>query len=373
MQITDVKAVYPKYRHHVLLHEDSSSGTRWQSVTMASPGKTLAFGREHFWQIVVRVESSTGQTGLGMGGGGVAAVEVVNRHFRDLLVGRRVDSVEDIRAIWDDLYFASIPYGRKGIGVMALSGVDIALWDLLGHAESKPVYELIGGLRKKRVRAYAMGVDTAWYRELGFTAHKLPHLFTGADSDYEDMVAAVALARDTFGPDAPLMIDNYKTWDTDVTVEMARRLAEFNMYFFEDVLTPDDLDGLAALRPLVKPVLIAGGEHEYTHHGFTEVARAGALDLWQPDVTWCGGVTALLRIIDLAKREGVPVAPHRGGEIFSLPIIAATDCEDLTEFLPGARDDPREELWFGQPEVKDGYLTPADRPGFGVTGNQAML
>ena len=373
MHITDIKAVYPEYRHHVVRASDSRHTDRWHSVTLAAPDETGAFGRRHFWQIVVRVESSTGHTGFGMGGGGVASVEVVNRHFRDLLIGRRVDCVEDIQQIWDDLYYASIPYGRKGIGIMALSGVDIALWDLLGHAESKPVHELIGGLRKQRVRAYAMGVDTVWYRDLGYTAHKLPQLYTGADSDCEDMVAAVSLARDTFGADAALMIDCYKTWSADVTLEMARLLAEFDVYFFEDVLIPDDLDGLAALRPLVKPVLIAGGEQEYTHYGFTEVARAGALDLWQPDVNWCGGVTALLRIVELAEREGVPVAPHRGGEAFGLAVIAATDCEDLAEMLPGARGVPREELWLGQPMVEDGYLSPSDRPGFGVTVNEAML
>ena len=130
---------------------------------------------------------------------------------------------------------------------------------------------------------------------------------------------------------------------------------------------------MAALRPLVKPVLIAGGEHEYTHHGFTEVARAGALDLWQPDVNWCGGVTALLRIINVAERVRIPVAPHRGGEAFGLAVVAATDCEDLAEVLPGAHGVPREELWLDQPEVVDGYLSPTDRPGFGVTLNDAML
>ena len=367
MQITDITAVYPRHQHHVAA---PSSG---RSITVAAPAGTGMFGRQYFWQIVVRVESNTGHTGFGMGGGGIAAVEVVNRHFRELLVGRNVDNIEQIQEIWDDLYFASIPYGRRGLGIMALSGVDIALWDLLGRAEQKPVFELIGGLRKERVRAYAMGVDTVWYRDLGYTAHKLPQLFTGADSDYDDIVTAVALARDTFGPIAPLMIDNYKTWNAEVTLEMAHRLAEFNVYFFEDVLTPDDVEGLATLRPLVKPVLIAGGEHEYTHYGFAELARAGALDLWQPDVNWCGGITALLKIIELASREGVPIAPHRGGEVFGLAVVAATDCEDLAEVLPGIRGVHQEELWLGQPKVEDGYLSPTDLPGFGVTLNESML
>ena len=136
MKITNVKAVYPNYKH---------VAPSW---------------RTHFWQIVVRVETDAGAVGLGYGGGGVAAVEVVNRHFRELLLGRSVNSVDDIQTIWDSLYAASMPYGRKGIAVMALSGVDLALWDLLGKAEGKPFYELIGGLRKNRVRAYATGQDT---------------------------------------------------------------------------------------------------------------------------------------------------------------------------------------------------------------------
>ena len=186
MRVTNVKAVYPR------------------SKSVATPGAW----QSHFWQIVVRVETDTGVTGLGYGGGGPPAVEVVNRHVRELLVGRRLDGVADIWAIWDDLYAASVPYGRKGIAIMALSGVDLALWDLVGRAEGKPVYELLGGLRRGPVRAYATGLDTEWYRELGFTAHKLPHRWTGAEEDYDAAVASVESARDIFGPDAPLMIDS---------------------------------------------------------------------------------------------------------------------------------------------------------------------
>ena len=126
MNITGVKAVYPKYQH---------VAPSW---------------RTHFWQIVVRVESDRGVTGFGYGGGGVASVEVVNRHLRELLVGRRIDSVEDIRDAWDALYAESLPYGRKGIGVMALSGIDLALWDLLGRAEGKPVYKNCWAARRRR-------------------------------------------------------------------------------------------------------------------------------------------------------------------------------------------------------------------------------
>ena len=115
------------------------------------------------------------------------------------------------------------------------------------------------------------------------------------------------------------------------------------------MLTPEELEGQAALRPAVKPTLIAGGEHEFTHYGFREVARFGALDLWQPDITWCGGITAGIRILDIARQVQIPVAPHRGGEIWGLHLIVSSDCADLAEVLPGSRGALRDELWIGEP------------------------
>ena len=107
MKITDVKAVYPKYQH---------LAPSW---------------RTHFWQIVVRVDTDAGVTGYGYGGGGVAGVAVVNGHLRDHLIGHEIERIADIQATYDMLYMESLPYGRKGLGVMALSGIDLALYDLL--------------------------------------------------------------------------------------------------------------------------------------------------------------------------------------------------------------------------------------------------
>ena len=349
MKIAELDAVYPDYRH---------VPPSW---------------RTKLWQIVVRVESDSGIVGYGYGGGGRAAVEVVNGHMRELLIGRALDSVDDIFETWDALYYASIPYGRKGIGVMALSGIDLALWDLLGKAERSPVHSLIGPRTKGPIRSYATGADPEWYAELGFTAHKFPHRAVGSTEDYETAEQSASDRRDIFGADAQLMIDTYMSWDAETTVEMGRRLAPYDIYWFEDVLTPDDLDGQAALRPQVKPTLIAGGEHEFTHVGFGEVAKAGAMDLWQPDITWCGGITAGIRILDIAREHEIPVAPHRGGEVWGLHLIAASDCMDLAEVLPGLRDGPRDVLWIGEPFPEAGYIEPSDEPGFGVTLNEEML
>ena len=235
LKITDVKAVYPKYQH---------LAPSW---------------RTHFWQIVVRVDTDAGVTGYGYGGGGVAGVAVVNGHLRDHLIGREIESVADIQATYDMLYMESLPYGRKGLGVMALSGIDLALYDLLGKARDLPVCALLTDTPKKGIRAYATGEDAQQYRDLGYTANKFGHRWTGSDADYDTAVRSASHVREVFGEDALVMVDVYMSWNSEVTLEMAGRLADYNLYWFEDVLTPDDLYGQAALIEDVKPTLIAGG------------------------------------------------------------------------------------------------------------------
>jgi len=349
MKLKQITAHYPQWQH------------------------TLGGWRPRLWQIVVRVESDTGVVGYGYGGGGEASLPIVNGHFRELLTGRTVESVEDIAAIWDDLYFASIPYGRRGVGMMALSGVDLALWDLLGKATQRPVYDLLGGLQRPQVRAYASGNDPEWYAQMGFTACKFSHRWAGDPADYDRAVALAQSARRHLGEDALVMADCYLSWDATVTVEMAYRLAPYNLYWFEDILTPDLLAEQAAVRPLIAPIHLAGGEHEFTQYGFGEIARADSLGIWQPDVTWCGGVTATLRIVELARERGVPVVLHRGGEIWGLHIIAAGLCDDLGELVLGQRNAQSETLWLDEPKAVDGFLSVSAVPGFGVRLNEKMV
>ena len=349
MKITEVQAVYPYYR------------------------KPLKGWRPYLWQIVVRVDTDAGVSGCGCGGGGVAGVEVVNRHLRELLLDENCNSTADIERLWDKLYSASIPYGRGGIASMALSGVDLALWDLLGRAERQPVFALLGGSSGQRIRAYASGDDPEWFAEMSFTAHKVP---CGSPHDAgacEGAAAAAEASRRHLGEEALLMFDCYMAWDASATLEMARTLEPYGIYWFEDALTPDDLDGLADLRRRIKPIRLAGGEHDLTPHRFAAIARAGALDIWQPDVTWSGGITATLRIVEQARAAGVPVVPHRGGEPWGLHVIAGTACEDLAELVLGNRHSAQEKLWLDAPEPVDGCLTLGDAPGFGVRLNESLL
>ena len=347
MKVTSIKAVYPNYRN------------------VASSWRT------HLWQIVVEVRTDTGHVGYGYGGGGLASLPIVNGHFSELLAGASLNSSEDVHAIWDRLYYESLPYGRKGIAMMALSGVDLALWDVLGKAERLPVAELIGGVRKENMDVYATGPDSEWYAELGVSGQKLTHRWAGTT---EDAMTAALDARSIMGIDAKIMFDVYMSWDTDVAIRMANDLADFDIYWFEDVLTPDDLSELGELRSKVSPINLAGGEHEFGVAGFQEIAHHRSYDIWQPDITWCGGITAGLKICELAVLQDVPVVPHRGGEVWGLHLIAANDaCDDLAELVMGARDVGRDDLWLGNPSVEGGKIAVADAPGFGVSLNQRML
>ena len=351
MHITDISAVYPRY--------SGFDATNW---------------RKHLWQVVVRVTIDSGQVGYGYGGGGKASLPIINGHFRELLVGQPINGVADIATIWDSLHYESLPYGRKGIAIMALSGVDLALWDALAKAENTTVAQLIGKVDKPSVNIYATGPDSEWYAELGVAGQKLTHRWNGKQEDYETAINAADSARQTLGRDKLLMFDVYMSWDETVTERMAALLQTFDIYWFEDVLTPDDYDRLAKLRPVVKPVNLAGGEHEFGVKGFVDAADAGAYDIWQPDITWCGGITAGIRIANLASRHGIKVIPHRGGEVWGLHLIAASQhCEDLAELVLGSRGSQTQQIWHGQPELNNGKLEIRDEPGFGVAPNEELL
>ncbi len=350
MHIESVQAIYPSY---------ANIPASW---------------RTDLWQIVVKVETDIGVIGYGCGGGGKASLPIVNTHFNELLTGETLDEPSDLARICDRLYFESIPYGRKGVAMMALSGVDLALWDAFAKAQQAPVAEVIGGLKKQQISVYATGSDSHWYAEQGVAGQKLTHRWTGSPADYDSAVNSARSARSIMGDDALIMFDVYMSWNSAVAIEMAQRLQEFDIYWFEDVLTPDDLEELGELRSKVAPINLAGGEHEFGFSGFNDIARAGAYDIWQPDITWCGGITAGLRICDLAKEYGAEVVPHRGGEPWGLHLIAASDiCADLAEMVMGTRGAAPEQIWLGSPAIQEGKLSISDNPGFGVSPNESML
>jgi L-rhamnonate dehydratase len=314
-------------------------------------------------QIAVLVDTDAGLTGLGVGGGGRAGVHIVEAVLRDVLLGR---DPSDIEGLWAAMYRATLPFGRKGVALWALSGVDLALWDLAGKAAAKPVHALLGGLRTAAVPAYAsIGHEVGDEAARGFRHVKLhmPRPYPG----FAATVDVVRRARARLGPDVALYVDAFLEWDVETTLRLADAFVASGVRWIEEPLSPDDLDGYAELCRR-SPIPIAGGEHEYALHGFREVVARGAHQVLQPDATWCGGLTTLRQVFRLGGDAGLWVVPHRGAEVWALHAIAALSPAPLAE---GRR--PWITWLRGEPPVAGGVVRPTDAPGFGVELDPAAL
>jgi L-rhamnonate dehydratase len=272
------------------------------------------------------------------------------------------------------MFASSSFYGRRGLAVMAISGVDLALWDIAGKHAGKPVYQLLGGATKDKVAAYATGNDVERALKLGFQAFKLS-ASEGIPQGREGMRRTVTRLKETraaIGSDSLLMIDCLARWDVPYTLEMAHRLADVGLYFIEEPLHPDDLAGYERLCREVRSTKIASGEHEYTRFGFQELIRHKAADILQPDITWSGGLTELRRIAALASAASIPLIPHRGGSLYGIHLVLATPgCHMAESFGTG---EPGNELMEAMTApFQDGHYYPPDKPGFGVDLGEAVL
>jgi L-rhamnonate dehydratase len=314
-------------------------------------------------QILVVVESDTGLRGYGVGGGGVAGLHVIDSVLRDVVVGQ---DPRDVEAIWQQMYRATHHFGRKGLAIMALSGVDLAIWDLLGKTEGRPVYELLGGLRHERVPAYAsLGPTAGNAVERGFRHVKL-HL-PGVKDDPEEIVELVRAGRETVGPEIPLYLDAGARWDRETAAQIVREIEQYEIGWLEEPLLADDLEGHRRLGEQTR-IPIAGGEHEYTMWGYRELLSSKALSVWQPDACWVGGMTVMREVFTLGQSNGMWVVPHRGSEVWGLHAILALADRPLAE---GGRP------WItwvnDAPPIVDGMIGPPSGPGFGVTFDDALL
>jgi len=321
--------------------------------------------------ILVELKTTGGLIGYGLGGGGSAAVHVIENHLRDLLL--KADPA-NIELLWEQMYSSSLFYGRKGLAIQAISGIDLALWDLAGKTAGKPVYQLLGGATKDRVAVYLTGKNVQLGLERGIRAFKLP-----VDSSPHEgkagmrkAVEQVEEARKAIGPDAELMIDVLCRWDVPYTMDMAGRLGPSRLMFIEEPLNPDDLAGYAQLCAEVRSTRIAQGEHEYTRFGFENLIARRAAHILQPDITWSGGLTELRKIAALAATHQLPLIPHRGGSVYGLHFILATAHCQLAESF-GVGEPGNEIMQAMSPRFADGYLHPSDKPGFGVELSEALI
>jgi L-alanine-DL-glutamate epimerase-like enolase superfamily enzyme len=356
------------------------------------------FGRnDSFNTCLVEIDTDAGLTGLGeakVGAGNLgnyaATVETIHRELAPALVGR--DS-RDITALWEAMYNGSRAHyvpregrtfpiiGRRGVTVSALSGVDIALWDLLGKSLGQPLWRLLGGRLRERVPAYAsggwapvgaIGKQLQQYVERG---HRAVKMRVGLqDSSVDDSAARVREVRQTLGAEIGLMVDAHGTWSVRDAQRFARKVVDCDLAWIEEPVSPDNVTGQAEVRASTD-IPIASGESEQTRFAFRDLIAARAVDVLQPDVAIAGGITETLRICALATAHGLTVAPHLWGSAIlfaaGLHLAVATPSVTLLEFTRG--DNPLlNELVEERVDLRDGYVYPSDKPGLGLTLNTAF-
>ena len=306
LPITSVKAAPLRVRAAT----PPPTSAEFQSLSDFDPRRFRDFGpfSQLNGAILVQIRTKDGITGYGMGGGGSAACHIIDTHLSRLLVGADATNIE---LLWDQLFASTSFYGRRGVVVQAMSGIDLALWDIAGKRARVPVYRLLGGQHRDRVPGYYTGNDVEHGLKLGFNAVKLAN-FVGFRAGREGMrtnVKHIFEARRRIGEGPLLMLDALCAWDVPYTIDLAERVAEARLYFLEEPILPDDIEGYTRLCKEVRSTRIASGEHEATIYGFRELLRNHAAHILQPDLTWSGGLTDARRVAAAAEAAGVPLIP----------------------------------------------------------------
>lgn len=346
------------------------------SIYEAYKASRVSWGIDALGGLIVEVELDNGMTGVGVSTGGEPACFIIERHLKRFLVGQSPANVE---VIWDQMWRATLPYGRKGLAIHAISAVDLALWDLLGKLRDEPVYTLLGGPSKDELPMYATTIRPDLAQEMGFHGAKLPLMYGPADGSagLKKNVALMEKSRASVGRDFRLMFDCYMSLTLPYAIELAKALEPYDVYWLEECLPPDDYDGCAELKATVSSCLFTGGEHEYTRYGYRELIARKCYDILQPDLTWVGGMTEARRIVAMASAYDIPVIPHGSG-IYAYHLqVAFTNCP-MAEFLmmsPGADEIVPifGDIFIDEPLPQAGAMRLPDKPGWGVELNRAGL
>jgi L-rhamnonate dehydratase len=319
-------------------------------------------------RVIVQVIADDGTYGLGESAGGNATAEIIVRHLKQFLIGKNPFEVE---RLWDIMFRASLPYGRKGAPIMAISAVDFALWDLISKKRGEPLYQSLGGLAKDSIQAYLTGNSIEETKGLGFMGHKLAMPFGPASGrkGMDGNVALVKESREQIGWDAELMLDCYMAWDVEYTIRIAELIEPYRVKWIEETLPPDDYVGYGILRKSITSSAIATGEHEYTRYGFQALLDARGAGILQPDIAWCGGLTEAKKICALASAQAIPVIPHAGGlQPWAIHLLFAEVGIPYAEyFIFGEPNKPNPDpIFAGIHAPQNGWFTPPPGIGAGI-------
>lgn len=334
------------------------------------------------------ISTDAGFQGLGeafyFGGPSKIVAQIMTDGLGPLLIGK---DPMDTSVIWDTLYNWTRDQGQKGLTISALSAVDVALWDIKGKALGLPAYKLMGGAYRNKARVYATGLyepqgvpsvrealveEALGYKAAGFAGMKLK---VGYNLE-TDLEYAKAI-REAIGKELYLMVDANHAYNALEAIRLARAMEPYDIYWFEEPVPPEDLDGYVEIRRNSQ-IPIAGGECEYTRYGFRELINRRAVDVLQPDLCAMGGFSEMLKVIAMASAANLPVIPHVWGT--NVGLAAALQLYAALPNFPERRFPAEPFFEYDQSPhpfrdgvtrerfvMRDGYLDIPDRPGLGVS------
>jgi D-galactarolactone cycloisomerase len=349
---------------------------------------------------LVKVHTDEGITGLGeiFGAGSFAfANQGILRHvIQPLIVGR---NPLDISVIWHEVYNALRDHGQKGLPICCLSGIDIALWDILGKTTGQPLFQLLGGRVREEVVAYGYGMmfrkcdnlpaiyeaEVARIVDMGFTAAKMK-IGRGIS---EDIALATAVRRGA-GEGFKLMADANHAYTPGEAIRLGQALRELEFYWFEEPVMPEDYEGYRIVRQALPGIHISGGEAEWTRFGHRELLTRRCVDILQPEVAATGGISEFMRILSMAHAFGIPVIPHVWGSdlLIAVDLHLVSVIPDLPgglyQFAPMLEYDTTPNLFHEhllaepltireQVHSSNGRVRAPQRPGIGVELNEDFV
>ena len=352
---------------------------------LALPADSMAGFRFHGW-LVVEVFTDAGHVGLGNAALAPRLTkQAIDLYLKPLLMGK---DPFDTEFLWQQMYRQTIAFGRKGVGMAAISAVDIALWDILGKSSGQPVFRLLGGRTRPKIQVYAsrlysqkledLAAEASRYKEEGYLAMKLRFGWGPMDgaAGMERNLELLRTVREAVGYEIDLMADAYMGWTLDYARRMLPLVEPYRLRWLEEPVIPDDIHGYAALKAMGR-VPIAGGEHEFTIYGFRQLLDAKAVDYIQFDTNRVGGITQARKIAALAEAYSVPVIPH-AGQMHNYHIVMASLNSPMAEFFPIVDVEVGNELfWYifdGEPTPDKGHIDlKDDLPGLGLTVKESEL
>lgn len=344
----------------------------------------MASFRFHQW-LVVEVETDDGQIGLGNAALCPPLVkQAVDHYYAPLVIGH---DPFDYAYLWEKMYRMTHAWGRKGVGMTAISAIDIAIWDLMGKIAGRPVFKLLGGRTKDRIPCYysklysddipKMQQEAQTWRDQGFTMFKMRFGWGPKDgaAGVRENLRRVAAIREVIGDDCDLMLEAYMGWNRDYAKRIIPKLAPFAPRWLEEPVIADDIHGYAELN--AGPVPISGGEHEFSPLGFRQLLDAKAVSVIQYDTNRVGGLTAAQKINALAEAYQVPVIPH-AGQMHNYHLTMANFNCPMSEWFPVFDVEIGNELFYyifdGDPKAEQGFLNLDDQtPGLGLSLSEQHL